>query len=252
MGFFKDAAEHLGAVDHKLLASGVLARGEVVSIVPGAMSWGGDKYSNANSTTVCTVTVNVVGFQDKAPYQASALAPIPDSYIPEFQLEGAAIAVRVNPADPTDIALDLQTAVPDGGTAAAASGSDGAVATDGAIATEGGSPIILTSDEGTEVPLTTHPGKLTAAEVLFQGAPCTVDVLAVIPIDAKNAKGETLTGLILNVHRAGKADVQAQIGTPIPAELAAKVVVGATFPAKYTPGLDTGDDTVVPDWSAIK
>ena len=259
MGFFKDAAEHLGAVDHKLLQTGTLARGEVVSIEPGAMSWGGDKYSSANSTTVCKVTVNVVGFEGKPTYQASALAPIPDEYIPEFRLEGAAVAVRVNPTDPTDIALDLQADAPDAAAAGAASagtaaltGKTAAVAGDGGVATENGAQVILDSNDGTSVALTTHLGKLTAAEVLAQGAPCTVDVLAVIPIDQLTAKGETVTGLILNVHRAGKPDVQAQIGTHVPPELAAKVVVGATLPARFTPGLDTGDDTVVPDWSLIK
>ncbi|HMH58777.1 MAG TPA: hypothetical protein VK537_06325, partial [Galbitalea sp.] len=143
-----------------------------------------------------------------------------------------------NTADPHDIAYDLQHDVPD---APAGAG----------IATEGGAQVILQGDDGTETALTTHVGKLTAAEVLAQGKPCTVDVLAIIPIDQKNAKGEDMTGLILNVHRSGQADVQAQIGTHVPPELAGKITVGATLPARYTSGLDTGDDTVVPDWPAI-
>jgi hypothetical protein len=245
MGFFKDAAEHFGAVDHKLLASGELARGEVVSVHPTGMSWGGDKYSSANSTTVCKVTVNVIGLHGQTPYEASALVPIPDVDIAEFEQPGAAIAVRVNQADPHDIAYDLQHEVPDAPPATAISGAAAGVAT------EGGAQVILRSDDGTETALTTHLGRLTAAEVLAQGKPCTVDVLAIIPIDQKNARGEDMTGLILNVHRSGQADVQAQIGTHIPPELAGKVTIGATLPARYMPGLDTGDDTVVPDWPAI-
>jgi hypothetical protein len=247
MGLFKDAAEHLGAVDHKLIASGELARGEVVSVHPTGMSWGGGEYGSSSSTTVCKITVNVIGLHGQPPYEASALAPIPDMNIPELELPGAAIAVRVNTADPHDIAFDLQHDVPD---VPSAAGTPDASA-DAGIATEGGAQVILQSNDGTETALTTHLGTLTAAEVLAQGKPCTVDVLAIIPIDQKNAKGEDMTGLILNVHRSGQADVQAQIGTHVPPELAARVTVGATLPARYTPGLDTGDDTVVPDWSAI-
>jgi hypothetical protein len=31
-----------------------------------------------------------------------------------------------------------------------------------------------------------------------------------------------------------------------------QVLVGATLPARFTPGGDTGDDSVVPDWASIK
>jgi hypothetical protein len=247
MGFFKDVAEHLGAVDKNLLAKGILARGEVVSIEPTGMSWGGGgHYGSISSTTVCKVTVKVVGLKDHEPYEATALVPIGDAYIPEFQQPGATIAVRVNPTDATDIAYDLQHDVPTG---EAQDESHGA-STDTA-ATKGGAQVILQSDDGTETTLTTHVGKLTAAQVLEQGLPCTVDVLAVIPLDQTNAKGEIMTGLILNVRRAGKPDVQAQIGTHIPQQFLMQVTPGASLPAKFTPGLDSGDNTVVPDWSAL-
>jgi hypothetical protein len=247
MGFFKDVAEHLGAVDKNLLAKGILARGEVVSIEPTGMSWGGGHYGSISSTTVCKVTVRVIGLKGHEPYEATALVPIGDAYIPEFQQPGATIAVRVNPTDPTDIAYDLQHDVP--------TGDESDVSSDApadAVATKDGAQIILQSDDGTEEALTTHIGKLTAAQVLEQGLPCTVDVLSVIPLDQTNAKGEILTGLILSVRRAGKPDVQAQIGTHIPQQFVMQVTPGASLPAKFTPGLDVGDNTVVPDWSALK
>ena len=248
MGFFKDVAEHLGAVDKNLLAKGILARGDVVSIEPTGMSWGGGgHYGSISSTTVCRVTVKVIGLKGHEPYVATALVPIGDAYIPEFQQPGATIAVRVNPTDPTDIAYDLQHDVPAGDESDVSSD-----ATAEAVATKDGAQIVLQSDDGTQVPLTTHVGKLTAAQVLEQGLPCTVDVLTVIPLDQTNAKGELLTGLILNVRRAGKPDVQAQIGTHIPQQFVMQVTPGASLPAKFTPGLDIGDNTVVPDWSALK
>jgi hypothetical protein len=248
MGFFKDVAEHLGAVDKNLLAKGILARGDVVSIEPTGMSWGGGgHYGSISSTTVCRVTVKVIGLKGHEPYEATALVPIGDAYIPEFQQPGATIAVRVNPTDPTDIAYDLQHDVPTGDESDVSSD-----ATAEAVATKDGAQIVLQSDDGTEVPLTTHVGKLTAAQVLEQGLPCTVDVLTVIPLDQTNARGEVLTGLILNVRRAGKPDVQAQIGTHIPQQFVMQVTPGASLPARFTPGLDVGDNTVVPDWSALK
>lgn len=252
MGFFKNAAETLGMVDHKLLASGVLARGEVVSVDVGAMTVGGTtiRGETTGGSTVCLVTVRVIGFEDRPPYEASAHAPIPRDQIAELQFPGAAIAVRVNPSDPEDIALDLHTDPP-AADSGAAQLPTAAVAGDGGVATEGGAQVVLTSDDGSQVPLTTHASKLTAAEILAQGAPCTITVLAVIPIDQLNARGETVTGLVLNAHRPGRPDVQAQIGTHIPPEVTSRVVVGATLPARFTPGLDTGDDSVVPDWNLI-
>ncbi len=251
MGFFKDVAEHLGAVDKNLLAKGILARGEVVSIEPTGMSWGGGgHYGSISSTTVCKVTVKVVGLAGHEPYEATALVPIGDAYIPEFQQPGATIAVRVNPTDPTDIAYDLEHDVPTGDEVARVAAAT--LAPGESAATKDGAQIILQSDDGTEEALTTHVGKLTAAQVLEEGLPCTVDVLTVIPLDQTNAKGELLTGLILNVRRAGKPDVQAQIGTHIPQQFLMQVTPGASLPAKFTPGLDVGDNTVVPDWSALK
>ncbi len=247
MGFFKDVAEHLGAVDKNLLAKGILARGEVVSVEPTGMSWGGGgHYGSSSSTTVCKVTVKVVGLKGHEPYEATALVPIGDAYIPEFQQPGATIAVRVNPTDPTDIAYDLEHDAPTG-----ESQDEPQSPSADTAATKDGAQIILQSDDGTETALTTHVGKLTAAQVLEQGLPCTVDVLSVIPLDQTNAKGELMTGLILNVRRAGKPDVQAQIGTHIPQQFVMQVTPGASLPAKFTPGLDAGDNTVVPDWSAL-
>ncbi|HEX4443622.1 MAG TPA: hypothetical protein VHZ81_08640 [Galbitalea sp.] len=248
MNFFKQAAEHLGYVDHKLVASGTLARGEVVSVVPGAFTSGEDTYTHTGGSTVCRVTVNVIGVPGKAPYQANFLAPIPDDQLGILELAGTAIAVRVDPNDPQNIALDAQTEAP---AATATTEAPSTTSPPADVATLHGQEIMVDSNDGTSIPLPVHVGKLTAAEVLAQGAPCTVDVLAVIPMDQKDSHGRDVLGMILKVHRDGKPDVQAQIATHVPPEVASKVVVGATLPAKYTPGLDTGDDTVIPDWSQI-
>ena len=114
-------------------------------------------------------------------------------------------------------------------------------------------PIIVHSDDGTSQVVTTSKSTYTAAEILAQGSPCTVTVLAVIPLHDTTSDGAPATGLVLTVHRDGVGDHQAQIGTHIPDAAAPKVVVGATLPAKWVkgPGLPTDVNLVSPDWSAI-
>jgi hypothetical protein len=228
MGLFDKAKRELGIADKKLLANGVLARGNIVSAEPGGMTIGDDSGLRYGPEKVCTVVVEVIGLNGEAPYEATCRHAIPLIYIPKLQEPGAAVAIRVDAADPQRIELDLATEVPP-------------------------APIILERDDGTKQKLTTSRSTYTAAEIRDQGSPCTVDVLAVIPLNQLTADGLRATGLVLLVHRAGVSDYQAQIGTHIPDELEAQVVVGATLPARWVPGpgLPTDVNLVTPDWAAI-
>jgi hypothetical protein len=228
MGLFGKAKRELGIVDKKLLANGILARGNVVSAVPGGMTIGDDSNLQYGSEKVCTVVVEVIGLNGEAPYEATCRHAVPLIYIPKLQEPGAAVTVRVDPHDPQHIELDLGTEVPP-------------------------APIILVSDDGTQQKLTTSKSTYTSAEILQLGAPCTVDVLAVIPLNQLASDGGPATGLVLMVHRPGVPGYQAQIGTHIPDAAAARVVVGATLPARWVkgPGLPTDVNLVTPDWPAI-
>jgi hypothetical protein len=228
MGLFDKAKRELGMVDRKLIANGILARGNVVSAVPDGMTIGQDSNLADGAEKVCRVVVDVIGLNGEEPYEASCKHSIPLIYIPRLQEEGAAVALRVDPADPQHIELDLGTEVPP-------------------------APAILVSDDGTRQTLTALKSTYTAAEILHQGAPCTVDVLAVIPLNQLASDGGPATGLVLLVHRDGVADYQAQIGTHIPDAAVAKVVVGATLPARWVPGpgLPTDVNLVTPDWPAM-
>ena len=77
-------------------------------------------------------------------------------------------------------------------------------------------------------------------------------MLAVIPDGSGHSEGPA-TGLILTVHRDGVPEYQAQVGTFIPPAAAARVIVGATLPARWVPGpgLPTDVNLVIPDWAAI-
>ena len=77
-------------------------------------------------------------------------------------------------------------------------------------------------------------------------------MLAVIPLNQLASDGGPATGLVLLVHRDDVPDYQAQIGTHIPDAAVARVVVGATLPARWVqgPGLPTDVTLVSPDWAA--
>lgn len=240
MGLFKSAKAHLGIADKQLLRDGILARGNVVSCTPTAMTTGREA-DGYGPKSVCNVTVEVVGLPDVAPYQASCLHAIPKVYLPQMSTPGAAVAVRVDPQDHQHIELDLTTGVPPAPGGPTGGGSSGEP------------EVMLVNDDGTQQKLETNTSTFTAAEILAQGSPCTVDVLAVIPMTQTNSLGQVVTGLVLTVHRDGAAPYQAQIGTFIPPDKAGRVTVGASLPAKWVPGpgLPTDVNLVTPDWSQI-
>jgi hypothetical protein len=226
MGLFGKAKRELGISDKKLLANGILARGSVVSCDPDGMTIGGDSNLAYGPEKVCRVVVEVSGVDGVEPYQATCKHAIPLIYIPKMREPGATVAVRVDPSDPQHIELDLASEPPEA--------------------------IILETEDGVQHTLTTNRSTYTAAQILQEGAPCTVEVLAVIPMDQTTSEGPA-TGLILTVHRDGVPEYQAQVGTFIPAGAVAKVVVGATLPARWVPGpgLPTDVNLVIPDWALI-
>ncbi len=228
MGLFDDAKSALGIIDRELLASGTLARGNIVSVSPTGMTIGDDSNLQYGPEKVCTIVVEVIGLDGQDAYDATTKHPIPLIYIPRLQEKGAAVAIRVDPADAKHIVLDLGTEVPS-------------------------APIFVVSDDGTRQKVTTSVSSFTAAEILRDGAPCTVEVLAVIPLNQLASDGGPATGIVMTVHRDDVADYQAQIGTHIPDAAIEKVVVGAILPARWVrgPGLPTDVNLVSPDWSAI-
>ena len=228
MGVFDRAKRALGVIDTELIATGTLARGNVISVTPNGMTVGADSSTSYGAAKVCELVIQVVGLEGEDVYQATATHPIPLIYIPRLQEAGAAVAVRVDPGDPLNIALDLTSPVP-------------------------AAPIFVVSDDGTRQKVTTSKSAFTAADILRDGGPCTVDVLAVIPLNQLTQDGLAATGLVLQVHRDGVPPYQAQIGTHIPDAAVALVIPGATLPARWVPGIGEPTDVnmVTPDWPAI-
>jgi len=218
----------LGGVDRHLIETGTLARGNVKTVETTAMSVGRAE-QGLGTRVVCRVTVEVVPLDGSEPYDASCLHPIPQVYLPKINEPGAAIAVRVDPANPLHIALDLEHDVPP-------------------------APIVLVSDDGTKQTLKTNKATYTSEEVLRDGHPCTVEVSAVFPLGQLTQAGLPASGLILQVHRADTAPYQAQVGIHIPDEFTSLVVPGAQLPAKWVPGpgLPTDVNLVTIDFPALR
>lgn len=234
MGLFNKVKSAFGGVDRHLIETGTLVRGNVKSIEPTAISVGRAE-QGLGTRVVCKVTVEVVPLDGSASYLASCLHPIPQIYLPQMSEPGAAVAVRVDPADRLHIALDLEHDVPPSITVPPA-------------------PIVLVSNDGTRETVTTDKASYTTEEILREGRPCTVGVSAVFPLGQLTQAGLPASGLILQVHRPGVAPYQAQVGMHIPDGFANAVVPGAHLPAKWVPGpgLPTDVNLVTIDFAAMR
>lgn len=228
MGLFKKAKAAVGGVDHHLIETGVLARGNVKDVDMTSMSIGRSERA-LGTEVVCKLTIEVVPLDGSDFYTAHCTHPIPQVYLPKLHEPGAAVAVRVDPDDPQHIAVDLAHDVPP-------------------------APVIAVSDDGTRQKVETHKGTFTYADLIRDGRPCTVDVLAVIPLNELTQAGLPATGLVLQVHRDDVAPYQAQVALNIPEAAVSVVQPGAQLPAKWLPGpgLPTDVNLVTIDFPALQ
>src|SRR5579864_2486149 len=110
MGFMDKIRAVGGGVSPELLKNGTLARGEVVSLQPTGMSVSrGDQVMTEKQ--VCNVTLNVM-MDGTPPYQATVRQGIPVLVITQLASGGAVVAVRVNPANHQEVAIDFDSEPP--------------------------------------------------------------------------------------------------------------------------------------------
>ncbi|HEY4346839.1 MAG TPA: hypothetical protein VGM80_04560 [Gaiellaceae bacterium] len=246
MGLFKKAAASLGHVDHQLLKTGLLTAGLVLECKPTHVSVGtGGGYGVED---VCDVTVEVHGFPGRPPYRASCKHPIPQVYLPQMQMQGATVAVRVDPDDPQNIALDLAATPPALGPIPAAP-SD--AASDGVSDPLAGAVTIATPDGPVEVP--THASPIKAPEILARGIPCRATILLSTPLGGRNDAGLDLIGIVFSIPTGGGESYQAQIGLGVPAEAMPLLYPTSELPAKALPDWiqdPAPPDLVTIDWEA--
>jgi hypothetical protein len=113
MGFFDDLAEGFqkltGGVDQQLIATGTLARGEILAVNPSGMTV---SIMNGLTERNCEFVVRVM-MDGKQPYEARVSQRVPEINIPQLQQPGIVAAVRVDPSDPAHIALDFSVQPPE-------------------------------------------------------------------------------------------------------------------------------------------
>ena len=209
MGFFDDIAK--GFRD---LTGGV----DEQLLATGTLARGEIRGVQVSGTTIqvmnsmvernCTFAIRVM--QDgKAPYEARVSQRVAEVNIPQLQQPGVVVAVRVDPADPQRVAIDFATQPP-------------------------------------EVRLPESTGKGSAADVLANGKPIVVVLVADQLLGVSHAQGDPVHGLTLTIAEGVDTPYQVQVGNAVPASALPLIFPGAKLHAK----LGDEPNAVVVDWAA--
>ena len=199
MGLFESIAEGFrdltGGVDTELLATGVLARGEILSL---ARSNTTVSIMNDLVERNCEFVLNVL-IDGEQPYQASVKQRVQEIMLPQLSAPGVVVAVRVDPADHSRVAIDFSSQPPE-----------------------------------VNLPESTGPG--SAAYILETGKPITVVLVANQPIGVNNAKGDPVHALTLTIATGVDTPYQIQVGNAVPASALPLVYPGSKLHAKLGDG----------------
>jgi hypothetical protein len=180
-----------GGPDKKLLATGLIGRGIITDIQPTGTTM---EIGNGLVQRVCVFTVEV-SLDRQAPYTATCRQRIPEIHLPQVQLGNTTVAVRANPADLTQIALDFAT-----------------------------EPPVVTTPGGT--------GNHSAAEILAAGAPGQAVIVQYQPLGKRNPAGVDLYAFLLTVMPHGGDPYQIQVGNPTPPAALPFLFPGSRVPVK--------------------
>lgn len=113
MGLFDSIAEGFrnltGGVDQQLLATGVLARAEILGLVPSGTTV---TIGNGLEERNCTFTLRIL-MDGQQPFDATVSQRVQEVWIPQLQQGGAVVAARVDPNDHSKVAIDFSTQPPE-------------------------------------------------------------------------------------------------------------------------------------------
>jgi hypothetical protein len=208
MGLFSKMRNLTGSVPKELLENGLLGRGIIAGVQQTSVSTGVD----FDPAHVCVFSVEVA--LDNTPrYTATCRQAVKATVLPQLMTPGATVAVRVDPADHSHVALSLGEAPP---TVTMASSGDANTS--------------------------------SAARILEQGVPCKAVIVQSQPLGMRNPKGDDMYAFALTILAEGRAPYQIQVGNPVPAAAVPLLYPGNTVPAKRMP--DGDDREVVIDWQA--
>lgn len=195
-----------GTADPDVLHNGILGQGLIVSIQETGTSVG----SEHDPRPVCEFVVQV-RLDNTPPYTAQVRQSVQLAWVPQFVPGQTMVAVRVDPADHSRVALDFSR----------------------------------------EAPTVTVPepaaGTPSAASVLASGVPVRAVVIQSQPLNARNQAGADLYALVLTILQEGHAPRQVQVGNPVPASCVPLLYPGSNMPARAVPDQP---QMVVIDWDA--
>ena len=180
-----------GGPDKKLLETGLLGRGIITGVTPTGTTL---QSGNGLVQRICLFTVEV-SLDGKAPYTATCKQRIPEIQIPQIQPGGTTVAIRANPAELTQIALDFSTEPP-------------------VVTTPGGA------------------GNHSAADILATGEPARAVIVEYQPLGKRNPAGIDLYAYLLTVMPEGRDPYQIQVGNPTPPAALPFLFAGSRVPVK--------------------
>jgi hypothetical protein len=194
MGFFDDIGDAFrsvtGGVDKELLTTGTLGRADLLGV---DISGTTIQIGNGLVERKADFTLQVY-LEGQAPYQATCTQRIQEIYIPQLVPGQTVLAVRVDPADHSKVALDFQTEVPNV-TVAAGQGHD------------------------------------SAAWVLANGTDANVVLVANQPIGLTSPAGDPVQALTLTIDK-GADSYQVQVGNGVPNSALPLLFPGSKLHAK--------------------
>ncbi len=205
MGILKKLAGTVGVVSKDVMENGLLGRGQITDVKQTLMVMGGGDHP----PRVCVFTVQVA-LDNVPPYEAKCKQRVSQWEIPQLQ-PGMVVAVRVNPDDHSEIAIDWQTAPP-------------------------------------AVALAAQPGQETAADILAKGSPARAVIVQSQPLGMKSPSGLDLYGFQLTMMVDGAAPYQIEVGNPVTPGGVPLIFPGSNLPAKYM--ANGSPESVAIDWDA--
>lgn len=190
MGMFKKMKSLTGSPSKDLLQNGLLGRGAITGVQETGVSVG---HGDMDPHRVCVFTLEVT-LDNQDPYEATCRQAIRLELLPQFQPGKTLVAVRVNPNDPQEVAMDLNTEPP-------------------------------------AVTVKRDPGH-SAADILATGSPCRAVIIESQDYNAKSPEGVEIYALVLTVIVDGRAPYQITVGNAVPVEALPLLYPGNNLPAK--------------------
>jgi hypothetical protein len=188
MGLFSKIT---GGADKKLLQTGLPGRGIITDLkLTGTTLQSGNGL--VERTCIFTMEVSLDG---KDPYTATCKQRIPEIEIAQIQPGASTVAVRANPDDLTQVAIDFSS-----------------------------EPPTVTTPAG--------QGSHSAAELLASGQPARAVIVQWQPLGKKNPAGVDLYAYALTVMPEGKDPYQIQVGNPTPPAALPFLFPGSHVPVK--------------------